>query len=166
MNTVERSCCAALLLLAAVSPARAQPPAGAPRGQTDVQCSGGLLIGVPVGGFGSHVESSGGVTGQLDVGLFRSIVSVGGEASYLLYGTESRELDLGAVVPELPGTVVTLTTDNSMISSTDASGAARHGRWRPYVDGLFGFNYIHTSTHIAAPGEEPGARGNRGDEPG
>jgi hypothetical protein len=153
MNTVARLCCALLLLLAAASPATAQPSAGAPPPRTEVQFSGGLLVGVPVGGFGARVDSAGGITGQLDVGLFRSIVSVGGEASYLLYGTESRELDLGAVVPELPGTVVTLTTDNSMILLHGRVRVQpRQGRWRPYIDGLFGINYIYTKTHIEGTG--------------
>ena len=162
MNTVERLCCAALFLLAAVAPATAQPQAGAPQRQTEVQCSGALLVGVPVGDFGSHVDSAGGITGQLDVGLFRSIVSVGGEASYLLYGTESRRLDLGALIPELPGAEATLTTDNSMVLVHGRVRVQpRQGRWRPYVDGLFGFNYIHTTTHIEGTG---GCSGNSCDE--
>jgi hypothetical protein len=149
MNRVERLCCAALLLLPAVPPAVAQPPTAVPRQPSSLQASVGLLVGVPVGEFGGHVDSAGGITGQLDVGSSRSIVSVGGEASYLLYGTESRQIDLGAAIPELPGTAVTLTTDNAMVLvHARVRVQPRRGRWRPYVDGLFGFNYIHTTSHI------------------
>lgn len=153
MNTVERLCCAAWLLFVSVPTATAQPPAGAPQRRTEVRIGGGILVGVPVGEFGSHVDSAGGITGQFDVCLSHSIVSVGAEASYLLYGTESRRLDLGAVVPELPGTVVTLTTDNSMtLFHGRVRVQPRQGRRRPYADGLFGFNYIHTTTHVEGTG--------------
>ncbi len=48
---------------------------------------------------------------------------------------------------------MTLTTDNSMVLFHGRVRVQpRQGRWRPYVDGLFGFNYIYTKTHIEGTG--------------
>lgn len=150
MCKVAGLCGATFLVLGIVSPAFTQTLNAPPPEPTRVQLGAGLVIGVPVGDFRARVESAGGLVGYLDVGLGRGVVSIGGEASYLVYGSESREIDLGALIPELPGAHETLTTDNAMAL---VHGRVRiqspRGRWRPYVDGLVGFDYIYTETSLA-----------------
>jgi len=144
-----RRLAAALLVAAVAATASAQPPPALPPGPTTLQGSVGILGGIPMGAFANNVESAGGFAGGLDLGLGSGLVSVGGEAAYLLYGSQSRKIDLGQFIPELPNTVVTLTTDNAIILVLGRVRVQRPwGRWRPYVDGLAGFGYIYTKTSI------------------
>ena len=139
MTGCGRLLSAAVLFLAAVAPASAQRP----------QAGVGFLLGVPVGEFADNVDAAFGFGGHFDLGLGGGPVSLGGEAAILWYGTESRKIDLGPTIPELAGTQVTLTTNNAMVLVLGrVRGQPRAGRWRPYVDGLFGFNYIYTSTSL------------------
>jgi hypothetical protein len=150
MNALRTLLPASFVVLAFASGASAQaPPAGGPQKPERVQVSLGFPVGVPVGDFGRNVANAGGVSAQLDASLGRSIVSVGGEVSCLWYGTESRDVDLGPAIPELAGTVVSVTTDNAMLFFHGRVRVQPHrGRWRPYADGLFGFDYIYTETSI------------------
>jgi hypothetical protein len=108
-----------------------------------------MIIGVPTGDFATHVDSAGGLTGQMDKSLGSSPVSVGGEISYLIYGSDGRDVPLGSLIPEAPNAKVHVSTDNQMLT-LHARGRiqARSGRWRPYADGLFGFNDLFTSTTV------------------
>jgi hypothetical protein len=105
-----------------------------------------MLIGVPVGDFSENVDSAGGFSGHLDVGLGDSVFSVGGEMAYLWYGDTSRKAPLSPTIPEI---VVTVNTENTMFLMHGRLRAQRReGRLRPYVDGLLGFAYIATTTSI------------------
>jgi hypothetical protein len=150
MTAVKFLLPASLVMSAFVGSASAQAPPAAsqPRPET-LQVGLSVPFGIPVGAFGRHVDSAAGISGGMDVGLGRSIVSVGGELSYVWYGSDERNVDLGPAIPELAGTSVKVTTDNAMLFLHGRVRLQpRHGRWRPYVDGLFGFDYIHTTTSI------------------
>jgi len=153
MTSLKRLLVASVLILAAAAFSSAQTPPAPPGKPTRLQAGLGVLLGAPLGEFGNNIDSAGGVSGHLDVGLGGSVVSIGGEAAYLLYGGESRKVDLGAAIPDLPGVVVTVNTDNAMVLVHGRVRAQpRRGRWRPYVDGLFGFTNIYTTTSIAESG--------------
>lgn len=153
MTSLKSLSAASVLVLAAVASTSAQTPTTPSEKPTRLQASVGLLLGAPLGGFGNNVDGAGGFSGHLDVGLGDSVVSVGGEAAYLWYGTESRKVDLSAAIPDLPGVVVTVNTDNAMILVHGRVRVQpRRGRWRPYVDGLFGFADIFTTTSIEGSG--------------
>lgn len=131
-----------LLALLPVAPAWAQPTAEGPPWQV----GGGFVVGVPVGEFGDNVDGAGGFSGHADVALGDSIVSLGVEGSYLLYGTESRRVPLSPTIPDI---VVTVDTSNSVaLVHGRVRAQPRRGRVRPYADGLLGFSYIATRTSI------------------
>ncbi len=149
MNPLKSRFPALVLVLAAAAPAvlHAQPEA-ARKEPTRIQGGLGVLAGVPLGEFG-NIETAGGVSGHFAVVLGDSVVSVGVEAAGLIYGSESRKVPLSSAIPDLPGVVVTVNTDNEMILVHGRVRAQpRRGRWRPYIDGLFGFTRIYTTTSI------------------
>lgn len=138
---------AVVLVLVVVASAPAQPSPGT-RTPPRVQAGVGVLVGAPTGDFGTNVGGAGGISGHLDVSLGDSIVSVGGEGAFLLYGSESRKIDLREAIPDLPA-VVTVTTDNQMVLVHGRVRVQpRWGRWRPFADVLGGFNYIFTTTTL------------------
>lgn len=116
-----------------------------PAASTRFQLGLGMMIGVPVGSFGDHVELSGGTSGHFDVSLGRSLVSLGGEVTGLWYGNETREVPLSSI-PELSVTVDT--TNYIVLVHGRLRVQAREGRVRPYVDGLVGFIDLFTTTSI------------------
>ena len=85
---------------------------------------------------------------QLDVGLGESIFSVGGEVGYMGYGHVNREVDVSSLIPEIPNATLSVTTTNYMIPIARLRAQRKSGRWRPYVDALFGGNLISTDTSI------------------
>ena len=126
--------------------AGAAPPAAAPAGPTRVQGGIGILGAVPLGDFGANIGSAGGFSGHVAVGLGESVVTLGGEAAYLWYGQESRKVPLSTTIPDL---AVTVNTSNAMfLLHGRVRAQPRQGRWRPYVDGLFGVTDIFTKTSI------------------
>ena len=101
---------------------------------------------MPLGEFRTNIDSAGGFSGHLAIGLGESVVTLGGEAAYLWYGEESRKVPLSTTIPDL---AVTVNTDNAMfLLHGRVRAQPRQGRWRPYVDGLFGFTDIFTKTSI------------------
>ncbi len=131
------------LSLDPAQPVPTEPEADRPLMQAGV----GLMIGVPIGDFGDNVGVSPGITGYLDFGLGNSPVSIGAEATYMLYGVETRDVPLVG----LPDLAVGVETDNDMFLLHGRVRVQRpDGRVRPYVDGLVGFNYIATTTSVDA----------------
>ncbi len=118
----------------------------APARPIRVQGGIGILGAVPLGEFRTNIDSAGGFSGHLAIGLGESVVTLGGEAAYLWYGEESRKVPLSTTIPDL---AVTVNTDNAMfLLHGRVRAQPRQGRWRPYVDGLFGFTDIFTKTSI------------------
>jgi hypothetical protein len=107
----------------------------------------GLIIGVPVGEFADNVEVAGGLSGYLDVGLRRGPISLGGEATYLWYGEQTRDVPLSGI----PDLSVHVTTSNEIFLLHGRVRAQRRGgRVRPYADGLAGFIDLVTRTSVDA----------------
>src|SRR5262245_36903166 len=134
------------VVLVTVLPARAQSSNAGGHG---LQGGFGATLGAPTGDFATHVEAAGGLTAQMDKRLGSSLVSVGGEISFLLYGSSDRDVPLGRLIPEAPNAKVHVSTDNQMVMlHARVRLQARGGRWRPYAVGLFGFNDLYTSTTV------------------
>jgi hypothetical protein len=114
------------------------------------QGSIGYLHGSPSGEFAQVV--SGGAHGfslQVDRQLRKSPLSVGGNLGWTLYGSESRTVNLGSLIPEVPSASVKVNTENGIVFLLARMRAQRlHGRWRPYVDALLGFSDIYTLTTV------------------
>ena len=119
---------------------------------TPVQFGFGLLVGVPVGDFGSSVGTGAGISGHVGANLGDSVVSLAGETAYWWYGHEENTVALGTIVPDVrSSTSVRVSTDNAVFQLHGRVRAqSRHGRWRPYAEGLFGFTDLVTKTSIDA----------------
>ena len=154
---VVMTCCAGLLWTASAA-GQTDPPETAPPGpeqaQTDTEPAApprfqggvGLVASAALGDFGANIESAGGISGHLAAGLGESIVTLGGEVAYLWYGEESREVPFSVTIPDV---LVKVNTSNAMfLMHARVRAQPRHGRWRPYVDGLLGFTDIFTKTSI------------------
>lgn len=108
----------------------------------------GLLSAAPSGEFASNVDHSWGLTGHFDARLGHSIFRLGVETSFVIYGSSERKVSLDQVIPEVP-TALRVQTENDMWLLHARIRAERpQGRWRPYADGLVGFNDLVTRSSI------------------
>ena len=155
---LSSSCRVALLtgslLIVGTGQMWAQAPVGEENAVSDAptRLQGGVgVVGVvPAGEFETHVpDGSAGVMGHLDVDLGGSVLSLGGEVGWMLYGDESRTVSLASLLPEVPSASVEVNTWNAMFTLHSRLRAQRRqGRWRPYVDGLFGLTDIYTKSEV------------------
>jgi hypothetical protein len=145
-----------LLLAPGIAVARqGGAPASQPSTTTPTQAAqrplfqGGLgaMLGVPLGDFADNVTLTGGISGHFDFALGPSPLSAGAEASYLWYGSETRDVPLSGI-PDL--TVPVETSNGIFLFHGRVRAQKREGRVRPYVDGLVGFNYLITTTSVHA----------------
>jgi hypothetical protein len=125
-----------------------------PSGDTPFQGGLGLLLALPAGEFGTlGPDRAFGVTGHLGVGLGESIISLGGEGTWMQYGSAEWSTLFGSGVPELHGKRISVETRNAMATLHGRVRAQRRrGRWRPYTDGLFGFAIIYTESETRLDG--------------
>lgn len=147
VSALRRVVGAAMLFVVSAHSAHAQTASTAkrPRFQGGVD----FVQAFAVGDFAERVNLAAGGLFQLDVGLGESIFSVGGEVGYMGYGHVNREVDVSSLIPEIPNATLSVTTTNYMIPMHARLRAQRKsGRWRPYVDALFGGNLISTDTSI------------------
>jgi len=104
------------------------------------------LIGFPLGKFDDHVGLSGGIDGAFTYRLGDGPFRVGGGMNALWYIIERRRAPLSSTIPDV---FVDVTTRSGVLTSY---GLLRvqpiQGRVRPYVDGLFGFNWVFTQTAV------------------
>jgi hypothetical protein len=107
----------------------------------------GAMLGIPIGDFADNVNLTGGVSGHFDFAFGPSPLSAGAEASYLWYGSETRDVPLSGI-PDL--TVPVETSNGIFLLNGRIRAQKREGRVRPYVDGLVGFNYLITTTSVHA----------------
>lgn len=145
-RTVKAMLCGVCLLCAANAAAQPQPASEQP---SRLQGSVGLLAATAVGDFGAHVDGAIGVLLQFDVRLAKSIFSLGGEFGAMGYGSESRTVYIGNLIPDIPDLSLKVDTDNEMwLGHALARAQRRAGRWRPYADALIGFTELATRTSI------------------
>lgn len=112
------------------------------------QASVNFLLGYPQSGFRDNVDRTFyGASGDFFFRLPRSPFSVGITLEYLNYGSETRTGPLGIDFPEV---WVDVTTRNSILSSAAVLRLSpREGPFRPYVEGVIGFNYLFTSSIVS-----------------
>ena len=114
------------------------------------QAGAGFLGANAVGEFDTFVpDSAPGMFGHVNRSLGRSTFSLGAEVSWNQYGSESRSLALGPLVPEVPGAAVEVHTYNAMVGLHGRLRAQLPStRFQPYADGLFGFTNIYTTSEV------------------
>lgn len=113
--------------------------------QFDIGLNGTLIS--PESGFKENVDRLGiGLTGKFGVKLgdtpFFAGLSIGGAN----YGSESRNEPFSTTIPDV--TVEVTTSNNILFSHLLLQARSDLGPIQPYVEGLFGFNYLWTETKI------------------
>jgi len=113
-----------------------------------------LTAGVPQGDFKQNVNRPGfGLSGFLGCGLGRTPLMFGGSLGVIVYGSESRREPFSTTIPDV--TVDVVTNNNILFGHLIVQLKSNRGTFRPYLEGLFGFNYLFTETRIENP-SEPG----------
>ena len=109
----------------------------------------GFLGATAVGEFETFVpDGIPGVLGHVNRSL-GSVFSLGADIAWNQYGSETRTLSLGPLVPEVPDASLEVHTYNAMVGVHGRLRAQlSRGRFRPYVDGLFGFTNIYTTSEV------------------
>ena len=149
--TAKALLCGVLLLCASRPGAQSEPVPATPVSGRGLAWQGGAggLGASSQGDFSTNVGGAGGLLIHLDRRLRGSVFSLGGELAYMVYGDESRDVALGSLIPEVPDASVTVNTENAMLLLHARLRAQRRaGRWRPYADGLFGFNDLFTKSSV------------------
>lgn len=112
------------------------------------QASINFAVDFPQGEFKENVDRAGfGVSGNFLYNFPRIPVSVGASVNFLVYGREKREEPLILTIPDIYVDVIT--TNNILICHFMLRVQPPEGKVRPYLDGLFGFNYLWTETAIS-----------------
>lgn len=125
--------CTFILLTGAASVVRAQ----------ESQAGIDFMTLFPQGQFKQNVGNNGyGVGVNYMVGLGRTPVFVGGDFSYVRYGSTSHEEDLGDILVKVQ------TNNNILMGHFVLRLQPRTGKVRPYIDGLIGFKNLRTVTNV------------------
>lgn len=109
-------------------------------------------VGIPQGDFRTQSDDVGGGINILGGYRFaNSPVMVGLEFGFMNFGTDTREEPLSTTIPDLR--VEVENSYNLAHGDLFLRLIAPPGTFRPYVDGLFGFNYFFTQTVIRERGD-------------
>ncbi|MBN2029425.1 hypothetical protein JW824_04205 [bacterium] len=116
-------------------------------GQASFQAGGNFTLGFPQNEFKNNIDNIGyGGTGFFAYRFPQSPLLVGASACFLVYGRETREEPFSLTIPDV---FVDVTTTNSIIMGhLFLRLQPPRGSILPYLDGLFGFNYLSTRTTI------------------
>jgi hypothetical protein len=111
------------------------------------QVSADFTLGFPQGEFRQNVDRVGiGGSGYFAYRFKNSFFSAGASIGVLVYGSETRIELLSAAIPEVE---VDVTTRNYILMCHLVFRAQPpEGKFRPYVEGLVGFQYLWTETGL------------------
>lgn len=138
-----------------ISPLHAQSVEPQPRFGGGVH----FMLGFPQGEFKDNVDRIGfGGSGEFLYSFRPTPVKIGASIGYLIYGSETREEPFSTTIPDV--TVDVTTTNNVLNGYLLLRLQPVKGLFRPYVDGLLGFNYLFTRTTIVSEEEEVAASTN------
>jgi hypothetical protein len=151
--------------LLVASPATAQPainPEAVPDGEPTISGQVNLrgTIGVPRGDLRSNIEGlGGGLHGYIGGWVDDRPLLIGLDVGIINYGRTVDEVPFNSTVgPRVP---VEVTTNNNVAEAhLSLRLQPRRGRFRPFVEGLFGFKYLFTRTAI----EDEGFGDDHGDD--
>ena len=120
-------------------------PAG--HAQKKFQCGVNFSLGFPQNEFRDNIDKIGlGGTVLFVYNLPKSPVSVGASLGFLIYRLDSYDVPFS---PALPAFEVNVVTNNFILMSHFLCRLQpQDGNFRPYLDGLIGFNYLSTDTDI------------------
>lgn len=124
-------------------------------GAQNFQANLDFIVGVPRGEFRDNVDRAGfGVNAEIGYAPQANPFMVGVDIQYLNYGNETRRERFSTTIPDVM--VDVSTTNNIFMGHAFARIQPNEGFFRPYVEGLVGFNYLFTTTSISnlSTGEE------------
>jgi hypothetical protein len=127
--------------------------ASAAGSQTMVHFGGSFDLGFPQEEFRDNVDNTG-----LGGGFFLAFripdtpMAIGGSADIIQYGSEDREAPWSTTIPDV---FLDVSTTNNLAAGhlflrLQPSG----GFFRPYLEGLLGFNYLWTTTSVSDQGSD------------
>ena len=106
-----------------------------------------FMLGFPQGEFRDNVDDVGfGLGGFFGVSPSGGPLMFGAEFGFLIYGMESRKEPFSTTIPDV--TVDVETSNNIVLGHLFLRLQSPVGKFRPYVEGLVGFNYLFTRTTI------------------
>ncbi|MBN1894663.1 hypothetical protein JW906_09210 [bacterium] len=114
--------------------------------QDNFQIGLNFMVGIPQNEFADHVDNNGyGGSGYFTYRIPNTPIQAGAAIGFLIYGSDTREVPWGHGIPVW----VDVTTTNSILSGhLFARIQPTRGIFRPYLEGLYGFNYLSTRTTI------------------
>lgn len=107
-----------------------------------------FTTGIPQNEFADNVDNTGfGGSARFLYNLPSSALSVGATVGFLVYGTDTRNEQLS---PNIPEVTVDVNTSNNIFMSHVLLRlqSPRRAFVKPYLIGMFGFNYLFTETTI------------------
>lgn len=153
MNRVALFCGMSLLLFfGAAYPSGSQLEAQRPQlGNTEFDLS--LHLGLPQGPFRDQLDKAGfGMKGTVGLHVPQSPLYAGIDFSFLTFGTDRRKEVFSSNIPD-----VRVQVDNSYNMASGLGLLRFTGQdfvFRPYIEGLLGFNYLFTQSTVRSGGEE------------
>ena len=121
--------------------------------QSPFQAGINFSMGFPQSDFSKNIDNTGfGLSGHFAYQIPQTPVALGAAVGFLIYGRESRKEPLSHTIPDI---VVRVETTNNILTGhlllrvQPMSGDARV---KPYLEGLFGFNYLWTETSLKDSG--------------
>jgi hypothetical protein len=125
-----------------------QPVAGQTHFQTGLHLTAGLLQG----DFKQNTGNDGfGLTAEFLYAPSQSILGIGADVGFLIYGSETQRQPLLTTIPDVK---VKVTTNNSiLLSHLLLRVQNKQGKLRPYIEGVLGLNYLFTQTQINGTGD-------------
>jgi len=107
----------------------------------------GLVVGSPQDEFRKNVDNVGfGLNAYATNNFGGSAFQLGGSFSFLVYGRDERSEPFSYTIPDVRVDVIT--TNSIVMGHILARLQPPAGGIRPYIEGLYGFNYLSTSTTI------------------
>jgi hypothetical protein len=101
----------------------------------------------PQGEFKKKVDRFGyGLAGNFKYNFAALPFSAGAGFGFGIYGSETREEPFSSTIPDV--TVEVQTTNNILFSHLILQFRPFNGMFQPYLEGLYGFNYLFTETSI------------------
>jgi hypothetical protein len=127
----------ALLLVFSVLPAAAQR----------VELGGDILVGLPQNEFRRNIDAvGGGLSAHIGYAPEESPFLLGFRLLYLNYGSENRSDVIAGPFSPIDADVTT--SNNILMGHLLARLGAHVGRFRPFVEGFLGYNYLFTETTV------------------